>query len=101
MARPRRCDIEKAFQFLLLGTLDRLFQILRFVFFAERDNQFAIHGRFYEMRVTRRWQPQLARQEWHDHRLPFRPFCLVRSDELDRVVVGGKTDGAWRREVVA
>jgi hypothetical protein len=84
-----------------LGTVDRVFQILRFVFFAEGDNQFAIHGRFYDIRITRRWRSQLAREEWHDHRLPFRAFCLVRSDELDRIVVGGKTNGARRREIVA
>src|SRR5207245_11266922 len=54
-----------------------------------------------EIRRTRRAQPQFAREEWHDHRLPFRPFCLMRSDELDRVVVSGKPDGAWRRKIVA
>src|SRR5437762_8502731 len=29
VTRPRRCHIEKPFKFLLLGTLDRFFQILR------------------------------------------------------------------------
>ena len=53
------------------------------------------------MRITWRGRPQIAREERHDHRLPFRAFRLVRSDELDRVVVGGKTNGARRREIVA
>jgi hypothetical protein len=45
------------------------------------------------MRITWRWEPQITCEEWHDHGLPFRALCLMRSDELDRVVVGGKTDG--------
>src|SRR5437764_1244762 len=94
VACPCCCDIEKALKLLLFRALDRVFQILRFVLVGERDNPFPIRGRCYEAWITRRWRPQIAREERHDHRLPFRPFCLVRSDELDRVVVSGKTDGA-------
>ena len=101
MARPRRGDVEKTFELLLLGALDRIFQFLRFVFPAESDDELAIDRRFHEMRITRRRRPQVAREERHDHRLPFRAFRLVRSDELDRVVVGGKTDGARGREIIA
>ena len=46
VARPCCCDIEKTLKLLLFRALDRVFQILRFVFFGERDNQFAIRGRF-------------------------------------------------------
>src|SRR5436190_11753704 len=53
------------------------------------------------MWITRTRWPQVAREKRHNHRLPFRAFRLVRSDELDRVVVGRKTSRARSREIVA
>src|SRR5205823_8571305 len=88
-------------EFLLSCALDRVFQILRFVFFAEGNQELAGRGRFHEMWIARTRWPQVAREKRHNHRLPFRAFRLVRSDELDRVVVGRKTNGARRREIVA
>jgi len=105
MGAPRVCcDIEKTFKFLLLGTLDRVFsKSFDLSSFAERDNSVSPStGDFHQMRITPRRRPHVARrEEWHDHSLPFPSlFCLVRSDELDRVCrrQKEKTDGAQRRE---
>src|SRR6266487_4658881 len=56
VARARRGDVEKAFEFLLSCALDGVFQILRFVFFAEGNQELAVRGRFHEIWIAlTRW----------------------------------------------